>query len=245
MDSALDPRDRARLLASQAAHSADWLFALPISVVGLRLPNEAVRIAVGIRLGVKICEQHQCPCGAVVDTLGTHGLSCRRSAGRQQRHSLINDIIWRALNKAIIQSVKEPTGLTRTDGKRPDGLTLIPWSQGRCLTWDVTVPDTLAASHLNRTSVIAGAAAEHAAELKIAKYSDLIPHYDFVAIAVETLGSWSDNALMFVKTLGKRLTEATGDSQETVYLLQRLSVAIQRCNAICFDASFKPASALQ
>ena len=166
---------------------------------------------------------------------------CRQAAATQshQRHNLAR------FEQGKIQSVKEPTGLTRTDGKRPDGLTLIPWSQGRCLTWDVTVPDTLAASHLNRTSVIAGAAAEHAAELKIAKYSDLIPHYDFVAIAVETLGSWSDNALMFVKTLGKRLTEATGDSQETVYLLQRLSVAIQRCNAICFDASFKPASALQ
>jgi len=30
----------------------------------------------------------------------------------------------------------------------PDGVTLIPWSRGRCLTWDVTVPDTFAASHL-------------------------------------------------------------------------------------------------
>ena len=41
-------RDKARLLASQAAHSADWLFALPISSIGLRLSNEAVRVAVAI-----------------------------------------------------------------------------------------------------------------------------------------------------------------------------------------------------
>ena len=63
-------------------------------------------------------------------------------------------------------------------------------------------------------------------------------------VAVETMGSWSDNAMLFIKTLGKRITEATGDRQETFYLLQRISVAIQRCNAICFDGCFKPVDAL-
>ena len=93
----------------------------------------------------------------------------RKSAGRQQRHSQLNDIIWRGMVKAKIQATKEPNGLTRTDGRRPDGVTMIPWSHGRCLTWDVTVPDTLAASHLDRTSLAAGAAAEHAAAQKTIK----------------------------------------------------------------------------
>ena len=142
----------------------------------------------------------------------------------------MNDIIWRAMTTARIQAVKEPPGLTRQDNKRPDGVTLIPWSHGRCLAWDVTVPDTVAASHLDRTSVTAGAAAEHAAELKISKYADLLQYYDFVPISVETFGCWSDNALEFVKALGKRMSDVTGDPRETVYLLQRLSVAIVRCN---------------
>ena len=111
-------------------------------------------------------------------------------------------------------------------------MTLIPWSHGRCLAWDVTVPDTVAASHLDRTSVTAGAAAEHAAELKISKYADLLQYYDFVPISVETFGCWSDNALEFVKALGKRMSDVTGDPRETVYLLQRLSVAIVRCNEL-------------
>jgi len=97
---------------------------------------------------------------------------------------------------------------------------------------------------LDRTSVTAGAAAEHAAELKMSKYSDLAAHYDFVPLAVETMGSWSDNALLFSKSLGKRLSEVTGDRQETFYLLQRISVAIQRCNAICFDGCFETIDAL-
>ena len=38
-----------------------------------------------------------------------------------------NDAIARSLTAAGIPVSKEPSGLTRTDGKRPDGLTLIPW----------------------------------------------------------------------------------------------------------------------
>ena len=58
---------------------------------------------------------------------GSHGLSCRRGAGRLPRHDAINDIIHRALIKAQVPSQKEPKGLTR-DGtdKRVDGCTLIP-----------------------------------------------------------------------------------------------------------------------
>src|SRR5579872_7077913 len=122
--------DRARLLAVSAKRSSDWLHALPISSCGLFLEDEAVRISVGLRLGAKLCEPHACPCGAQVDARGLHSLSCRRSAGRLSRHHNINDIIWRALTKAGVPSTKEPYGLSRTDGKRPDGLTLIPWSSG-------------------------------------------------------------------------------------------------------------------
>jgi len=33
--------------------------------------------------------------------------------------------------------MKEPHGLVRDDGKRSDGLTLLPWNSGRSATWDV------------------------------------------------------------------------------------------------------------
>ena len=133
LSSAVDIQDCARFLASMAPHSGDWLHALPISSCGLRLDDEAVRVAVGLRLGTNLCQPHQCPCGALVDARGTHGLACRPSADRSARHSHINDIIWRALKRAGVPSTKEPSRLSRTDGKRPDGLTLIPWQNGRRL----------------------------------------------------------------------------------------------------------------
>lgn len=56
-----DDYHRARLIAAAAAHSGDWLHALPIAACGLRLEDEAIRVAVGLRLGANICEAHNCP----------------------------------------------------------------------------------------------------------------------------------------------------------------------------------------
>ena len=55
--------NKARLLASTSKHSGDWLYAIPISYCGFRFDDEAVRIAVGLRLGVNICEPHSSVCG--------------------------------------------------------------------------------------------------------------------------------------------------------------------------------------
>ena len=154
-----DNFNRARLLAASAPHSGDWLHALPLSACDLRLDNEAVRVAVGLRLGTSLCEPHQCPCGKQVDARGTHGLSCKRGAGRSIRRHQLNDIIHRALTRASTRSVLEPPGLSRTHGKRPDELTLIPWQRGKSPTWDVTVTDTVADSYLHLTSTKAGGTA--------------------------------------------------------------------------------------
>ena len=58
---------------------------------------------------------------------------------------MLNDIIWRAIKRAQIPAHKEPTGLIAHGGKRPDEATLIPWSKGKPLAWDVTIPDTYSA----------------------------------------------------------------------------------------------------
>ena len=158
--------NRARLLAASASHSGDWLHALTLSTGGLRLDNEAIRVAVSLRLGTNLCEPHQCPCGKQVDVTGTHGLSCKRGAGQSIRHRQLNDIIHRALTRESTPFVLKPPGLSRTDGKRPDGLTIIPWQRGKSLTWDATVTDTVADSYLHLTSTKAGGAAENAATRK-------------------------------------------------------------------------------
>ncbi|CAH2241822.1 jg16214 [Pararge aegeria aegeria] len=54
--------------------------------------------------------------------------------------------------------------------KRPEGMTIVPWSMGHGLVWDATCVDTLAASHLPSTSQKAAAAAESSQVLKRRKY---------------------------------------------------------------------------
>ena len=129
-----DTFNTARLLAVSAPHSGDWLHALPLVTCGLKLDNEAIIIAVGLRLGVNLCEPHQCPCGKLGDARGTHGLSCKRGAARVIRHHQLNDIVRRAFVRANIPSVLKPSGFSRGDGKRPDGMTLIPWQGGKNVT---------------------------------------------------------------------------------------------------------------
>ena len=110
--------DRARLAAISSPHSADWMMALPLPAALAK-----VRVAVGLRLGLALCTSHRCQCGDLVGSEGHHGFVCRRASGCSLRHHAINDIIWRC--KGGRPSTKEPAGLFRLDGKRPDGATLI------------------------------------------------------------------------------------------------------------------------
>jgi len=106
------------------------------------------------------------------------------------------------------------------------------------MTWDVTVTDTLAESYLATTSTVAGGAAEGAASRKELKYQALASTHTFIPLAFETLGPINAKGITFFNELGRRLTACTGDSRETAYLYQRLSIAVQRFNGICFRGSF-------
>lgn len=236
--------DRARLNAVSSPNSSDWLKALPVATLGTLLDDFSFKIAVGLRLGCPICVPHLCVCGNQVDDLGIHGLSCKFSAGRISRHHAVNDLIKRALISAEIPSVLEPPGTSRDDGKRPDGMTLIPWESGKPLLWDFTCVDTTAASHLNSTAAFAGAAAVSAESIKNAKYKDTTKQYRFMPVAVETFGAWGPQGLHLIKQIGSKISKLTGESRSTSFLFQRISVAVQRGNAASIYGTFPASQAL-
>jgi len=98
------------------------------------------------------------------------------------------------------------------------------------------MPDTMAASRVEATSTMAGAAADKAASNEKTKYSAHHQTHIFVPVSVEAMGSWNVDSINFVSTVGKKLAEVSGDPLETSYLFQRLSVAIiiQRGNEVSF-----------
>ena len=177
-----------------------------------------------MRLGARTYKLHLCPCGKMVDSRGLYGLSCRKSVSRQQRHSQLNDIIWCTVKKAQIPASKEPVGLLCSDGKRLDGATFISWARRKVLAWVVTVPNTFAQSHIEITSsfFLTGTVANHVAIFKTSKYDAITSTHIFTPTATETAGSWNVQTIEFIQELGRRMTEATNEPQETQYLFKRL-----------------------
>jgi len=133
---------------------------------------------------------------------------------------------------------KKPSGLSRSDAKRPDGLTLIPWRAGRSLIWDVTVSCTTADSYLEASFREAGAAAELAASNKMVKYAGLSSQGEFVPTAVESHGPINRDDLQFMSELDRRLVETIGDFRASSFLFQRISVVVQRFNSVLLHDGF-------
>ena len=71
---------------------------------------------------------------------------------------------------------------------------------------------------------------EEEAEKKKTKYSHLEFSHHFVPVAVETLGVFGPETRCFLWELGRRLKEATLEPLSHHFLLQRISVAVQRGN---------------
>ena len=70
-----------------------------------------------------------------------------------------------------------------------------------CVTWHVTVTDTMAQSYLPVTSQTSGAAAEATADRKTAKYAPLTQAYSFMTIAAETIGAINCDGIEFLDNL--------------------------------------------
>ena len=84
----------------------------------------------------------------------------------------------------------------------------------------------------------AGAVAYQAEHKKCVKYAHLDHHHIFTPIAIETSGVYGSETLKFLKELGHRLKQASGECNAYSYLLQRLSVAVQRGNAASVSYGF-------
>ena len=102
------------------------------------------------------------------------------------------------------------------------------------MAWDCTCPDSLGPTHIKvSTSKEAGKAASLAEVRKLKKYNHLIKDYHVIPVGIETLGSYDPYALNFIKDIGRRIMEISGEKRSTSYLMQVIGMAIQRGNSAC------------
>ena len=117
-----------------------------------------------------------------------------------------------------------------------------PFGGGKSLCWDATCRDTFAKYSINETTLVAGAAATKAEELKRNFYRRLESRYRFEPLAVETTGAIGKTTSKFIAEIGKRIAQRSGDKRETAWLRQRISIAIMRGNSSSILATSSKAS---
>ena len=96
-------------------------------------------------------------------------------------------------------------------------------------------PDTLTPFHLCSTAAEAGSEAEEKKSVQVPVNRSL--YHTFISVAVETLGPMGPEVKSFLLDLGRRLRQHTGEPRSTSYLIQRISMAIQKGNAVAMMKS--------
>ena len=242
------PHERARLMAISSKNASDWLNCLPLPSLGLKLNPSQLKIASALRLGAPVCRPFKCfYCSDEVSSLGRHGLHCNMAAGKSgrfPRHFKANDIIRRALALAGFPAKLEPQGLAK-DGSRkhPDGYTYDSFKTGKPLAWDFTCSDSLAPSHIGKSSLKAGKTAAWAEDRKFTTYGNALKDdYHFVPIAVETFGTWGSIGHKFITDIGRTIAEITKNPKSTSFIFQAISMAVQRANVLCVQGAYGEAA---
>ena len=92
-------------------------------------------------------------------------------------------------------------------------------------------PDTFEPSYSTIAAQQVGAVAQQAEDREMQKYKHLDSCYFFTPVAIETSGVFRPKTTEFLKELGHRLRQVSGEANSFAYLTQRLSVAVQRGNA--------------
>ena len=140
-------------------------------------------------------------------------------------------MVYRALAVSGVVAILEPRGLDRGDGRRPDGITIFPFRQGKMLMWDATCVNTFSTTNIINCATAVGAAAIAAEERKRRRYAALALRYDFVPLAVETSGVVGPAFNDLLQDIGNRISQRSGEPRETAWLRQRVSIAVARGNA--------------
>jgi len=101
----------------------------------------------------------------------------------------------------------------------------------------VTVTCPLAESYIDRAALEAGTAVDMAATRKEEKYVDLNARYIFEPIAVETVGVINASARHLLHILGRISENSRSEVRETSFRYQRISILVQRFNAVLLHDS--------
>jgi hypothetical protein len=195
-----------------------WFLGMPVSPDPFKCPAQASNGKI---------------CGAHFDVEGDHGVCCKFEGNTISRHNALCDLIYHMLSTCFGKSrVHKEIGMIPTSRQRPADIEVREYSCGRDMVLDVTCKHALQSSLLSKAATQAGVAAKAGHDLKLNKYQEFINsgQFDFLPLACETFGGWSDEAHQFFHKLCRDYAHHTFGDMRIVkrQLQQRLSVSIYK-----------------
>jgi len=151
-------------------------------------------------------------------------------------HHALNDVTVRGFASASFPVTKEPTGVFRSDGIRPDGLTFVLWQSGRVLCWDVTVICPLDEPYVSGAQP----------PVRLVQQQSLPLHTRERNMLTQKVATFSNplqlrllavSARQLMSLLGRRIAQVSGEARESSFLFQRCSALVQRFNAVLLHDS--------
>ena len=114
-----------------------------------------------------------------------------------------------------------------------DGFTIVLRARGRSLVWDlIHLSRHTGLSHLN--TAVAGPVKLRTRRRRKRSQSTAACLRCTTSHPLQlTLGAVGESALDFLQELGRRIASSTAEPRSFSFLMQRLSVAVQRGNAVC------------
>ena len=237
LSSAPDVRFRALALSSSLPHAGAWLHVVPSSSLGLHLSDREFRPCLQYWLGLRMSsEESPCSvCKRPADPFGDHDVGCGGNGDRIFRHNAISDVISSAAQTAALCPRKEAPCLVPGSSSRPADIYLPIWERGQPAAMDVTVISPLQQLTLSGASSIAGHALQVAEVRKRAAHAEACcsAGISFIPLAMETIGGLSHELINTIKCISRMQANRLGTSPSDAFrqLVQRLSIALRRCNA--------------
>jgi hypothetical protein len=225
--------------------SASWFSSPPLTSKGIWLSNSAFQLAILTRIresifaGTGICTMGEAGNRSfLIDSKGQHSLGCAKGSGTHERHRLVRDAIFLYSKETGLQTRLEPLHVLSDSGNRPADIFFPTWmnaARPAALDVSVVVPTRHTPSPSAEDDYLASLNA--ACDAKVEKHNAacIRAGITFIPLIFSAAGSIhpkSMQALKFIadaRSLRFNIPVHQGRSE----LMQRISAAIHRGNAVC------------
>jgi len=202
----------------------DWFSQYPATVrhasLSLKMYNLTLRIAVGLRLGIPIVSWHVYVCGMTIAIGGQHGLSCLFGSDRHLWDNQVNDLLCRAFFSTGTLATSKPYSLCTRDNKW-----LMAWCRCHRIGCHGKKLGALSGMLPVRTHLISLTSMPAVSRwtqwwrLKRRSLANILTLF-LAPFAIEP-------ALELLTKICHRISAATHHPRSTMFLCQRLSMAMQ------------------